>query len=168
MEGKIMVDSTRRGLLTGRWGRSSAEISPPWSTRDGDFLAHCTRCNACIDACETQILQPGAGGYPVLNFTRGECLFCYACADACPQPLFRPRRTRPWQLLLTISRECLTRKGVECRSCQENCEPLAITFPPVISGISPPHLTHQHCHGCGACIASCPVSAITLEYTRDS
>ncbi len=66
----------------------------PWSGDESHFLTHCTRCDACINACENNILQRGAGGYPSVNFKNNECSFCYACAQACPESLFSPRHTR--------------------------------------------------------------------------
>ncbi|EHC55310.1 Ferredoxin-type protein NapF [Salmonella enterica subsp. enterica serovar Inverness str. R8-3668] len=40
---------------------------------------------------------------------------------------------------------------------------MAITFRPTLSGIYQPQLDSQACHGCGACVAICPVSAIKAE-----
>ncbi|POT59737.1 ferredoxin-type protein NapF [Citrobacter amalonaticus] len=161
-----MVDLSRRGILTGSWRNASIGIRPPWSGEETHFLRHCTRCDACIQACENAILQRGSGGYPVINFTQNECSFCYACAQACPESLFSPRHTRAWELDFTIGQDCLAYQSVECRRCQDSCEPLAITFRPTLSGIYQPQLDNQACNGCGACAASCPVSAITAEYNH--
>ncbi|ECH9052614.1 hypothetical protein FB43_13715 [Salmonella enterica subsp. enterica] len=78
-----MVDLSRRSMLTGSWRNASNGILPPWARETTYFLAHCLRCDACIQACEADILQRGAGGYPSVDFKRGECSFCYACAQAC-------------------------------------------------------------------------------------
>ncbi len=78
----------------------------PWSGDESHFLTHCTRCDACINACENNILQRGAGGYPSVNFKNNECSFCYACAQACPESLFSPRHTRAWDLQFTIGDAC--------------------------------------------------------------
>ncbi|MFA8814812.1 4Fe-4S dicluster domain-containing protein, partial [Escherichia coli] len=64
----------------------------------------------------------------------------------------------------TIGDACLAYQSVECRRCQDSCEPMAIIFRPTLSGIYQPQLNSQLCNGCGACAASCPVSAITAEY----
>ncbi|SPW52975.1 ferredoxin-type protein [Escherichia coli] len=84
----MKIDASRRGILTGRWRKASNGIRPPWSGDESHFLTHCTRCDACINACENNILQRGAGGYPSVNFKNNECSFCYACAQACPESLF--------------------------------------------------------------------------------
>ncbi|MCQ4942470.1 ferredoxin-type protein NapF, partial [Escherichia coli] len=70
----------------------------PWSGDDSHFLTHCSRCDACINACENNILLRGAGGYPSVNFKNHACSFCYACAQACAESLFSPRHTRAWDL----------------------------------------------------------------------
>lgn len=161
-----MVDLSRRGMLTGSWRNASAGIRPPWSKEDSHFLAHCLRCDVCIQACETDILQRGQGGYPSVNFKHGECSFCYACAEACPESLFLPRHTRAWDLNFTIGENCLAHQSVECHRCQDSCEPMAITFRPTLSGIYQPQLDNQDCNGCGVCVAICPVSAINAEYNH--
>ena len=53
----MKIDASRRGILTGRWRKASNGIRPPWSGDESHFLTHCTRCDACINACENNILQ---------------------------------------------------------------------------------------------------------------
>ncbi|MDV2056745.1 ferredoxin-type protein NapF [Salmonella enterica] len=158
-----MVDLSRRSMLIGSWRNASNGILPPWARETTYFLAHCLRCDACIQACETNILQRGAGGYPSVDFKQGECSFCYACAQSCTESLFLPRHTRAWDLIFTLTENCLARQSVECHRCQDSCEPMAITFRPTLSGIYQPQLDPQACNGCGACVAICPVSAIKAE-----
>ncbi|EMM6056346.1 TPA: ferredoxin-type protein NapF, partial [Escherichia coli] len=47
----MKIDASRRGILTGRWRKASNGIRPPWSGDESHFLTHCTRCDACINAC---------------------------------------------------------------------------------------------------------------------
>lgn len=105
----MKIDASRRGILTGRWRKASNGIRPPWSGDESHFLTHCTRCDACINACENNVLQRGAGGYPSVNFKNNECSFCYACAQACPNRYFlratpgpgicsSPLGTRAWRI----------------------------------------------------------------------
>ncbi|HFZ8994222.1 TPA: ferredoxin-type protein NapF [Citrobacter freundii] len=161
-----MVDLSRRNMLTGSWHQARNEIRPPWSCDASAFFSHCLRCDACIQACETHVLQRGQGGYPAVNFTQHECSLCYACAQACSESLFLPRHTRAWDLLFTITEKCLAWQSIECRRCQDSCEPLAITFRPSVAGVYQPQLNAQICNGCGACAASCPTSAINVEYNH--
>lgn len=73
-----MVDLSRRSMLTGSWRNASNGILPPWARETTYFLAHCLRCDACIQACEADILQRGAGGYPSVEFQTGrvQLLLC--------------------------------------------------------------------------------------------
>lgn len=161
-----MVDLSRRGMLTGKWRKASDAIRPPWSGEEHAFLTHCTRCDACVQACENRILERGEGGYPKVNFARGECSFCAACTQVCPESLFLSRLTRAWDLMFSVEAHCLAYQSVECHRCQDSCEPQAITFRPTLSGIYQPQLDNHACYGCGACVASCPVSAIKAEYNH--
>ncbi|WP_072011961.1 ferredoxin-type protein NapF [Trabulsiella guamensis] len=161
-----MVDVTRRGMLTGSWRNAVPAIRPPWSGGEADFLARCTRCDRCVEHCETGVLNRGSGGYPTIDFLRGECSFCYACAKACPESLFLPRHTRAWELTITIGERCLAQQSIDCRHCQDSCDASAIVFRPGMRGIWQPELNQQTCNGCGACVTRCPVNAITAEYSH--
>ncbi|QIX96855.1 ferredoxin-type protein NapF [Cedecea sp. FDAARGOS_727] len=158
-----MAKLTRRGLLTGGWRNATPAIRPPWSGDESHFLLDCTRCDLCITSCGERVLRRGKSGYPEIDFTRGECTFCYACAEACPQKLFAARETQPWSLSLRLADTCLAWHQVECRSCEDACEPQAIRFLPSMQGVSRPKLSLSVCNGCGACVAGCPASAITLR-----
>lgn len=161
-----MAEFSRRGLLTGAFRAGSNAIRPPWSRRDVEFTAVCTRCNACVEACETTVITRGAGGFPEVDFQRGECTFCYACAESCPQPLFAVRDSKPWQYQITIGARCLAQNRVECRSCEDACPERAIRFRPTLAGIAKPQTDVSLCTACGACVPGCPVSAIELR-SRD-
>ncbi len=153
---------SRRGLLTG-WRRSTQAIRPPWSGSEADFIERCTRCGACSAACESAIILAGQGGYPRIDFRNGECTFCYACARACPQALFTPRHSAPWSLRVVVDDACLTRQQVDCRSCEDSCEPQALRFIPTRDGVAALQVDVSLCTGCGACVAGCPVSALSLR-----
>ncbi|GJH43447.1 ferredoxin-type protein NapF [Pasteurella canis] len=140
-------------------------IRLPWSVENTRFIRDCTRCDACIDVCETTILIKGDGGFPEVQFSRGECTFCQKCIEACSQPIFRPRNEPAWSHKIEISANCLTQKSVECRSCEDSCEMHAIRFKRQLGGVSQPILELESCNGCGACIKGCPVSAISVLFT---
>lgn len=163
-----MVDVVRRGLFTRALRQTSGEIRPPWSPEASSFTERCIRCDRCVQACEANILQRGSGGYPAVDFQRGECTFCYACAEACPESLFLPRHTRAWEVAVAIGPTCLAYQAVECRRCQDSCESVAIVFRPEAGGIWQPRFNPADCNGCGGCVASCPVSAIRMEYSSGS
>lgn len=171
----MTADVSRRSFLRGHFLKSLQSekvlqqghnaIRPPWADL-ANFLENCTGCQQCISACEMQILVKGAGGYPEVDFQqgRGECSFCQACVKACDAPVFRPTTEQPWAHKVTIEAACLAFNGVECRRCEESCEPRAIRFTREIGGVAKPTLDLARCNGCGACISSCPIAIIKVSY----
>ena len=156
---------SRRGFLRGRVRAVAAETRPPWALDEHDFISACTRCDACIDACPTSILIRADGGYPAVDFSRGECTFCSECVTRC-EPRALSRRSPdalPWVLKAKIGPACLAESGVECRICGENCPTGAIRFRPRLGGVALPQLDVDACSGCGACFAPCPVRAIVVN-----
>jgi len=158
---------SRRGFLRARFRSDSDVLRPPWVAPDVAFDEACTRCGDCLQACPTAILVAGDGGYPSVDFKRGECTFCGDCVRVCrPGALRRTGdSTRPWALQATIGDACLARHGVECRVCGEMCGEGAIRFRPTAGGVAQPQFDPVRCTGCGACQAPCPVGAIALTNT---
>ncbi|MDD1780866.1 ferredoxin-type protein NapF [Enterovibrio sp. ZSDZ35] len=156
-----MVDKQRRFFL-----RSKQKISHqslPW-VKDADaFSDHCTRCGKCQQACPERIIVSGDGGFPTIDFNKGECTFCYACAESCPERLFQEESTVPWNQTVSITSHCLAKNAVECRSCADVCEPRAIQFQMTRGSVAQPLISTSSCTGCGACVSPCPVSAISME-----
>lgn len=159
-----MVDLSRRGFLRGRV-RPKAEIRPPWALPESEFVDRCTRCNDCLKACPQGILVPGDGAYPTVEFSRGECTFCADCVTACqPRALLRNSEdATPWPYKAQVNEACLPKKGVECRVCGDFCDVRAIRFQPRIGGNPLPDINADTCTGCGACVAPCPATAISIR-----
>jgi polyferredoxin len=77
---------------------SASLIRPPGSVEEGDFLRKCIKCDQCINACPTNVLQPATfeeAGFeglwsPVMNFNIGHCqLKCTLCSEVCPTGAIR-------------------------------------------------------------------------------
>ena len=158
-----MVDASRRGFFRGR-PRPRVENRPPWALPEASFIDICTRCNDCLSACPEAIIISGDGGFPTIDFKRGECTFCADCITACkPHALIRSDEQPAWSIKASIAPSCLPHKGVECRSCGDYCDSRAIRFNPRIGGSPLPVIDAERCTGCGACVAPCPVNAITIS-----
>jgi polyferredoxin len=77
---------------------SGSLIRPPGSVEEDEFLEKCIKCDQCINACPTNVLQPATweqGGFeslwtPVMNFDVAHCqLKCNLCSEVCPTGAIR-------------------------------------------------------------------------------
>ncbi|MEO5323040.1 ferredoxin-type protein NapF [Mesorhizobium sp. CC13] len=151
---------SRRTFLTGRVPTASLRILPPGMAEN--MLAACTGCGACAEACPTEIIGL-VEGKPSLDFQAGECLLCGDCASVCPEPVFDRAVPPAFAHVVAIAEACLARNGVSCMSCRDACPQTAIALRPRIGGPFLPQLDKTACTGCGACIAPCPVQAISVS-----
>jgi ferredoxin-type protein NapF len=151
----------RRAFLLGRAAVQSV-VRPPWSLPEADFLDRCIRCNDCANACPGKIIIIGDGGFPVVDFSQGECTFCGECGSACKAGAFNNTRQPPWQLHIGIDDSCLAKHDVLCMACLDACPQQAIRLH-YASAVPTPQIDTSLCTGCGACIAICPPSAISLH-----
>lgn len=152
---------SRRQFLRGDLRGAKNAIRPPWSS--SSFAASCDRCGACVSSCPEKILRVGDGGFPVVDFSRGECTFCGKCVTACDRGALTGDE-EAWTLKATVSESCLAVRGVVCRSCGESCEPGAIRFRLASGCVARPEIEVNACTGCGACYKPCPVDAVVLSY----
>lgn len=153
----------RRQLLCADFRSRRPVRRPPWVIAEEHFLDRCNGCGDCRDACAQRIVVLAGGGYPQIDFLNGGCTFCGDCARVCTQgALACSPNVAPWQLKAVATPGCLTRHGVVCRSCSEQCETGAIRFIPVKGGVAQPQMEPALCTGCGACFAVCPAQAIAL------
>lgn len=166
------VDLGRRRFLRGRARCEPAPVRPPWAVA-GRFTATCVRCSGCVAACPEGIIAVGDGGFPEVDFRRGECSFCGACADACPHPVFERvdpatgAARAPWEHVAVIAEpSCFSVQRVFCRGCGDACPQSAIRFRLAPGGAALPAVDGAACTGCGACVAACPAGAVTVHDTR--
>jgi ferredoxin-type protein NapF len=159
------VDNARRNLLRGLPAMTSSPVRPPGAICEPEFADGCTACNKCISACPEDIIISGSGGYPEVDFHRGECTFCCECVSACPEPVLDSEIQPLWQLRLRVEDRCLAKRSVICQTCADVCDQQAIRFRPLINILATPEINYQNCNGCGACISACPEDALVLETT---
>lgn len=159
-------DLGRRRLFTLKPRNEIAPLRPPWASADA-VADRCTRCGDCIAACPEAILTTGDGGFPTVDFSRGECTFCGECAGACGAGVFGATADPPWQAVAVLGEDCLARRGVMCQSCGDACPERAIRFR-LTRGTAPqPAVDPQACTGCGACVAVCPADAVAVRPARE-
>lgn len=152
----------RLQFLRGNW-QANAPIRPPWLTDETTFLENCTMCQDCVDVCDNKIIIKGSGGYPQIDFSRGECTFCKQCAIACKENIFDLNQSPPWNLQLITHQNCLALNRVVCRSCAEQCELDAFSFKLVVGGAAIPQVNLDLCNSCGACVKACPSHSIEFK-----
>ncbi len=159
------IDNTRRNLLRGLPSTTGSPIRPPGAICEPEFTDGCTACDRCISACPEGIIISGSGGFPEIDFHRGECTFCCECVSACTESVLS-REVQPlWQLHLRVEDRCLAKRSVICQTCADVCDQQAIRFRPRINSLSMPEINYQNCIGCGACVSACPEDALLLETT---
>ena len=182
-------DSTRRGLLrsaVGDWLERLVQqteervvarryFRPPGALPEMGFLAACTRCGACIDACPPHALErvPSDGGLaagtPFFDPAVEACVACptMPCAAVCPTPaLTLPEHGWSGYRLGVVElhpERCLTFRGTACRICVDAC-PVGLAALG-IDEAGHPVLRREGCVGCGVCVHVCPTTPSSFELT---
>ena len=154
---------SRTQFLRGDYRGRNAIMRPPWSLAEDEFVEQCTRCGGCLKACPENILITGRGGFPQIDFAKGECTFCQKCQQVCAEPVFRSTEQRAWFYQIEFTDRCLSKNGVVCVTCAEQCEAAAIHFVPRVGAAPEPQLDAAVCTACGACYQPCPVNAIQFQ-----
>jgi ferredoxin-type protein NapF len=163
------MDPRRRLFLRGSLQAAAAPQAPqrprpPWALRpDTAFTERCTRCGDCLRACPHGLLQAGDGGFPEIGFAQQGCTLCGDCRAACPSGALDRQATLAFHARVAVADHCLAERGVECRVCAEACDARALRFRPQPGGVWRLQVSLADCTGCGACVAPCPVGAITLR-----
>jgi len=152
-------------------------IRPPGSVEESDFLRKCIKCDQCINACPTNVLQPATwqeGGIeslwtPVMKFTIGHCqLKCTMCSEVCPTGAIRRITAEEKLGKGPYEEQGPIRLGTAfCVVCEEVCptSPKAIQTKDVeakdvygnIVVLNKPFMVPDLCIGCGICETECPI-----------
>ena len=160
---------SKREFIFGRKAPVEQTITPPWANH---IHQNCTQCGDCLDACPENLLMFDALNFPMVDFNLGECTFCGECVDACNDDVFLDRTDpmiTPWDLNVSVSKQCLLKSKVYCRSCGDACPESAIKFKLELASVTYINIDHELCSGCGACVASCPKGAVSIQRSiRDS
>ncbi|MBF0455415.1 MAG: 4Fe-4S binding protein [Magnetococcales bacterium] len=96
--GGVVLYPMLRSSTTAQASPTPEVIRPPGSLEEGDFLARCIKCAACMRVCPTNVLQPALleSGFeglwtPILINRQGYCEHhCVLCGQVCPTAAIRP------------------------------------------------------------------------------
>ncbi len=148
-------------------------VRPPGAVAEDLFLARCTRCADCIEACPHHAIVGAparfrdAAGTPSIDASVSPCRMCedFPCIAACePQALVDNADKMGTARVRRF--DCLNELGSPCSSCIEHC-PVegAIAWGRVSQHrTKTPVVSDQRCTGCGVCHFVCPapVNAIAI------
>jgi MauM/NapG family ferredoxin protein len=146
---------------------------PPGAAAEPSFLALCTRCGACGDACPVKAIRtapPAAGlaaATPMLEPALQACIVCadMPCARACPTGALAVPADG-WAsvhlgLLELDPERCITFHGAACAVCARAC-PVGETAL-AMDAAGHPVIKAEGCVGCGVCVTSCVTTPSSLQ-----
>lgn len=131
---------------------------PPGAVPDTQFIAQCTRCNQCINACPMGILSRHEDGYPQLAIEYASCDGCGLCIAACQSDALCVQDRFDTGLRPAFSTACVNPLR-PCNQCIEACPERACT----IGATGLPVLDSERCTGCGECRVQCNADAVSLR-----
>ncbi len=160
------------GSLFGAWlglqpppaPRRVAVLRPPGARPEPEFLAACTRCDACARVCPAfaiKVAGRGDGapaGTPFMHdLGAAACLLCAdtPCIAACEPGALQPTPPRAIRLgrAEVASDRCLAHQGQDCRACVDACP---VGEQGIVLSEGRPLVVPLGCTGCGQCLAACP------------
>jgi MauM/NapG family ferredoxin protein len=142
---------------------------PPHAVPESEFMAGCTKCDACIQVCPPHAIFRAPetdgliAGTPIIDANTQPCLMCddVPCVPACEAGVLRFESPIAMALAVIDSATCLAYQGEACSECLDHC--------PVEHAITleagRPIIDSDICTGCGVCLYVCPgpEQTITLQ-----
>jgi polyferredoxin/Pyruvate/2-oxoacid:ferredoxin oxidoreductase delta subunit len=144
-------------------------LRPPHASDEEEFLDLCLRCEACVNACPTNSLQPlllQSGLYglwtPTLTPSVGECkVDCNKCSTVCPThaigtfDLSTKYNLKIGTAILYKDKCIPYSEGEHCGKCIPKCPTAAISYTKQGNLELPSKIDYLLCVGCGICENIC-------------
>lgn len=144
-------------------------LRPPHSPDEAEFLDLCIRCQACINTCSTNTLQPlllQSGLYslwtPTMAPSIGECkVDCNRCSTVCPTHAIAPfdisnkYHLKIGTAMLSKDKCIPYAEGMPCGKCISKCPTGAIGYIEQDNLLFPVQIDFMLCVGCGICQHTC-------------
>jgi ferredoxin-type protein NapG len=165
-EGAADIEAARattvksRATESARYQKAFPILRPPGAIAEDAFLAGCTQCNACVEACPPHAIGHApprfrrAAGTPMIDPIQQPCWMCegFPCITVCEPQVLRFDRPKKMGLAKIDAVNCLPYQGRVCSACIDDCPvPGAIEL---IDG--KPRIVPDVCTGCGVCQFVCP------------
>ncbi len=140
--------------------RAIPVFRPPGAIEERQFLAGCTRCNDCADACPYDAIRKAPdrlgsiAGTPTIEADTAACMMCegFPCIAACEPGVLVDSIPKVIGTARVTEQLCLAHHGTTCTVCSERC--------PVPGAIEvrqgKPKILEDVCVGCGVCRYVCP------------
>lgn len=164
--------------------KEGVALRPPGALAEKDFLAACTRCGQCVQACPYDMLHLASlissmeAGTPYFVARDKPCEMCVdiPCMKACPSGALSEELTdindaRMGLAVLLDHETCLNWQGLRCDVCYRVCPLIdkAITLEEVhndrtqIHAKLIPTVHSNSCTGCGKCEQACVLEEAAIK-----
>ncbi|MFQ5639714.1 MAG: 4Fe-4S dicluster domain-containing protein [bacterium] len=143
---------------------------PPGTIDELSFLAQCTRCDLCIEACPHDAIIKADPKYgvavdtPMIVPAEAPCYLCQdtPCVSACPEGALVPIEKIKMATAYLIRNKCFAYAGQVnmCDYCFERCP---LKGEAIVMEDRKPRVIADNCTGCGICEYYCPAPGNAIK-----